>query len=768
MTDTKGISKNTIAQQFSITDDASSLPKHLKSNIAYDVKNVSSSGSKLQLEIQINGKWEKVSLALDSINNKDIKLNDGKLIINGDGSKITLIANTNKITSPLSTQDILKILNLFVQPKAQKETFIDKGFTLKANQEVSLLAKLNKNLKNTLSIPSLKANIQLPPNIANQINSNSHILLNLQESNKQISAKVFLPKSTSPALELKVPIEKVTQWLKTTPVDLMIKNTNSANTQIKQNNNIAVVNVNISESIPKWQNAKLITQGNTTQIKPISPPITLNLTKSIFTSLMNNGVKTDTDTNLNKHTKDSIHQNIVINESNKLTIQKPKDQTTANLAISKGDNFKAPLEKIVNSFKAALSLNAKQNETRQIKLEIASPISENKNKQVVETQTSKAINTTAKDLPTQTQKHQVQQATIKKDIKQAAKQTDVSSMKVELKPELEPHKGNKQINLNLINKLTTSQKINPDQRFEHHIETKQTTVPKTSPGSTAHIKTENILNINSDPETPNLNKLVNHAFSRMINQTNVSADKIRTEILSSVQPNLLNKTEKENTFNNSLQDLALTLLTSHSVSENVQSNTDLANKQSLKLDQLLQLIFPGLKLKTANVIKETNTKSGLALLQELGQIQQTVQQSQQQLIQGQSVNNQTDNLSNSILQFLLPMQLPDTVKQTEIDLGHYKKNTQNGEGKDVWFIRLNFNFETLGQLQANAQLMDKNVDCTFSSLNQSLIDKAQPYIQMLKQRLIEHGLSVGKMAIELTSERTKDNYKAHSIINIKV
>lgn len=756
MTDTKGISKNTIAQQFSITDDASSLPKHLKSNIAYDVKNVSSSGSKLQLEIKLNGKWEKVSLALDSINNKNIKLNDGKLIINGDGSKITLIANTNKITSPLSTQDILKILNLFVQPKAQKETFIDKGFALKANQEISLLAKLNKNLKNTLIIPSLKANIQLPPNIANQINSNSHIFLNLQESNKQISAKVFLPKSTSPALELKLPIEKVTQWLKTTPVDLMIKNTNSANTQIKQNNNIAVVNVNISESIPKWQNAKLITQGNITQIKPISPPITLNLTKSIFTSLMNNSVKTDTDTNINKHTKESIHQNIVINESNKLTIQKPKDQTTANLAISKGDNFKAPLEKIVNSFKAALSLNVKQNETRQIKLEITSPISENKNKQVIETQTSKAINTTAKDLPTQTQKHQVHQATIKatpnlleaqqqsnatikKDIKQAASQTDVSSMKVELKPEL-----------------------------EHHIDTKQTTGPKTTPSSTAHIKTENILNINSDPETPDLNKLVNHAFSRMINQKNVSADKIRTEILSSVQPNLLNKTEKENTFNNSLQDLALTLLTSHSVSENIQSNKDLANKQSLKLDQLLQLIFPGLKLKTANVIKETNTKSGFALLQELGQIQQTVQQSQQQLIQGQSVNNQTDNLSNSILQFLLPMQLPDTVKQTEIDLGHYKKNTKNGEGKDVWFIRLNFNFEALGQLQANAQLMDKNVDCTFSSLNQSLIDKAQPYIQMLKQRLIEHGLSVGKMAIEFSSERTTDKYKAHSIINIKV
>lgn len=64
--------------------------------------------------------------------------------------------------------------------------------------------------------------------------------------------------------------------------------------------------------------------------------------------------------------------------------------------------------------------------------------------------------------------------------------------------------------------------------------------------------------------------------------------------------------------------------------------------------------------------------------------------------------------------------------------------------------------------------MDKNVDCIFSTLNQALIEKAQPYIHMLKQRLLEHGLSVGKMAIELASERTNDNYKTHSIINIKV
>jgi len=283
-----------------------------------------------------------------------------------------------------------------------------------------------------------------------------------------------------------------------------------------------------------------------------------------------------------------------------------------------------------------------------------------------------------------------------------------------------------------------------------------------------NIRPSNIFSVKNSTQTPDLNKLVNQAFSKMINPANISADKIRTEILSSIQPNLLNKNESMNSFKSSLQDLALSLLVSYSVNQQSEESTNLATKPPQKLDQLLQLIFPGLKTKTTNIIKETNTKPGMALLQELGQIQQTVQLSQQQLIQSQSINNQTDNLSNSILQFLLPMQLAETVKQTEINLGRYKKSKDDGELKDVWFIRLNFDFETLGQLQAHAQLMDKNVECTFLSANQDLIIKAEPYIKMLKLRLIEQGLSVGKMKIEQGGKHNDDIYKQHSIINIKV
>ena len=85
----------------------------------------------------------------------------------------------------------------------------------------------------------------------------------------------------------------------------------------------------------------------------------------------------------------------------------------------------------------------------------------------------------------------------------------------------------------------------------------------------------------------------------MINQTNVSADKVRTEVLSSIQPNLLNKVEKKSTFNNSLQDLALTLLTSHSVSENSQNNTNLASKTIFKVRSIITAYFPWVKTKNS-------------------------------------------------------------------------------------------------------------------------------------------------------------------------
>jgi len=815
MTDTKGISNNPITQQFSITDGASPLAKNLKPDIAYHVKNVANTGSTLQLEIQINGKWEKISLALTSPH-KNIQLSDGTLVFNNDGSKVTLTSSTSQSSSALSASDIFKLLNLFVQPKSQKETFIDKGVTSKTRQEVSLVAQLSKSLKNTLSIPALKASIQLPPNITNQISFNTNILLNLQATNKEVIAKIFLPKSATPALELKVPNHKISQWLKAKPINLMIKSTSTTSTEVKQNNNITVVNANMPSKTSHWQDAKLISQGDSTKIQPISHSIGLNLTKSAFTSLLNkNSVNTDTVTIIKEQTKESIQQNISKNESNSLVTHK---LVPPNLTPSKSDSFSAPLDKIVNSFKAILSPSSKSNEAQQVKPSLASPVAGSTNKETLNAPANKDMDTISKGFSTQINKPQntpitdklvsqpikpellpseiskkespfinkqtnetttktesvinnkykghshytpkqfdnaasvklelIPDSSLKKESSAISKQTDVSAKKVQIEPQL----NNKQINLN-----------SPKEVY-----TQQSATPKTPLISNSNIKSDNILNVKNDPQIPDLNKLVNQAFSKMINPTNISADKVRTEILSTIQPNLLNKNEQTNTFNNSLQNLTLSLFASQSINQQTADNINITSNQTPKLDQFLQLIFPGLKTKTNSIIKETHSNAGIALTQELGQIQQAVQQSQQQLIQSQAANTQTDNLSNTLLQFLLPMQLPEAVKQTEINLGHYKKSKDNGEQKDVWFIRLNFDFETLGKLQAHAQLMDKNVDCSFSSINLKLIDKAQPHIKILKQKLIDHGLTVGKMTIQQGQEISNDFHKAHSIINIKV
>lgn len=746
MTDTKSISKNTIAQQFSITDDSSPLLKHLKSDTLLNVKNVTSTGSLLQLEIQLNGKWEKVTLALDSANkNKEIQINDGKLIIHNDGLKITLIANNDTKTSALNTQDILKILHLFVQPKAQKETYIGNILTSKDNQEVSLLAQLNKNLKNTLSIPALKANIQLPSNITHQLNLNTHVLLNLQESNKEIIAKIYLPKSNAPAFELKVPIEKVIQWFKSTQVDLKIKSSNTANSQIKQNNNITTVSANISPKLSNWQNAKIINQGSNIKIESIFVPVDLNLTTSIYKSLLKqNSSNSMTDTILKIHSKNTEHN---------LAVLKGHEHIKTHSVVAKNENIETPFSKVVNSIKAAFTTNSEL--VNQIKTSVQHSNLRNKNIDSVTPNKEPNIETTNKSLTNQLKTNFLPNSSQSESIKVNPTMNE-ELRKTQLN--IPPQQSNKQVNSNLSKPLRQTIESNKTQELD----------AKKFSLSTQNTKSDNVFTVKNDPQTPELNKLVNQAFSKMITPKNISTDKVRSEILSTVQPNLLNQTEQSNTFSNSIQELALSLLASHSINQKIEDNISSINKYTQKLDQLLQLIFPGLKTKTRNIIKEARTKAGSALIQELGQMQHTVKHSQQQLIQNHVTNTQADNLSNTILQFLLPMQLPETVKQTEINLGRYKKNKEDGELKDVWFIRLNFNFETLGQLQVNAQLMDKNVECTFLGTKQKLIEKAEPYINMLKQRLIEHGLSVGKMTIEQGRHHSNESYNEHSIINIKV
>ena len=69
----------------------------------------------------------------------------------------------------------------------------------------------------------------------------------------------------------------------------------------------------------------------------------------------------------------------------------------------------------------------------------------------------------------------------------------------------------------------------------------------------------------------------------------------------------------------------------------------------------------------------------------------------------------------------------ENAAQTEITLGQYKKPSADKlEPKNVWFVRLNFDYADLGQLQITAELMDKSLDCQLLASSQEVSAIAHP------------------------------------------
>jgi hypothetical protein len=115
------------------------------------------------------------------------------------------------------------------------------------------------------------------------------------------------------------------------------------------------------------------------------------------------------------------------------------------------------------------------------------------------------------------------------------------------------------------------------------------------------------------------------------------------------------------------------------------------------------------------------------------------------------------------------MKLPPEAAQTEITLGQYKKPSGDKlAGKNVWFVRLNFDYAQLGQLQITAELMDKALDCQLFASSQEVTAMAHPHLDNLRSKLAKHGLQVGDLTLKQGDASHQAFYKSHAIINIKV
>lgn len=262
-------------------------------------------------------------------------------------------------------------------------------------------------------------------------------------------------------------------------------------------------------------------------------------------------------------------------------------------------------------------------------------------------------------------------------------------------------------------------------------------------------------------EPPELNRLVNQAFSRMLSASNLSPSIIQREIMSTLTPTQLPFTSLQSSFNKGLEHVALSILATPIINQapNAVSFNNLSG-----VEALLHILLPSFKMGNTSkkLIEQLQQPHAQTLANELVQIKNSVSQ-----VLVSPVTQQSD--THPLVQFLLPMKLPTEAAQTEITLGQYEKSANDKcSAKKVWFIRLNFDYAELGALQISAELMDKTLNCQLIASSEKITRLAQSHLENLKSKLAKHGLKIAKMSIEQGDPNLKTSRHTHAIISIKV
>lgn len=290
-----------------------------------------------------------------------------------------------------------------------------------------------------------------------------------------------------------------------------------------------------------------------------------------------------------------------------------------------------------------------------------------------------------------------------------------------------------------------------------------TTAPTDKMASNKQLLSNQITDITNKvtKETPDLTRLINQAFNRMVSSNNTHPATIQREILATLQPSHLTGDILQSSFTKGLEQVAVSILAAPIISQSV---TPISFNNQTGLDALLQVLIPTFKTGNtgAKMLEQLQQAQVQALASEIVQVKNTLTQ----------VNISTPNQqpeTNPLAQFLLPMRLPPEAAQTEITLGQYKKPNADKLGdKNVWFVRLNFDYAQLGQLQITAELMDKALDCQLLASSQEVSAIAHPHLDNLRSKLAKHGLQVGELNLKRGDANNQAFYKSHAIINIKV
>ncbi len=713
-------------KQVALLGEAAAALKQLQTHTQYPVKNLSVHNGVLKLEIAIDNKWVKLTLPTD-VNEKlnGFTINKGTISFNTDFSEAKITTDKIKPIDNLIQSDVLKLFNLL------------KGNASKKNS--LLTAQLSDKTPNSLFIKQLQAELPMTEAITKTISGDKNYPFTIINTKTGIVAQGISNVSNKPIFEIKLSPVKFAEMLSQQNHSLQVKTTDKNFVALSNNQSTINLEKQLNHPITQWHPIKLQAKTLGLVMLPLQIPTNIKLDQSVI------GKQTGIPFTVENQTSAESLQT--------MSVTKPKNNIETNPALDKATLLNAKLDNKSLDHKNIESRNVnsqapdnKENTTSNlnkppiIQAPIKPTVLNSPNSSTLITATNN-ISNPKPDLTDNQTNHPVNLSNVEKNKKSLI----TSSLSV----------ANSIKNL-VTNTLASEVKLN---KIEQNPTEKPVFKPAETINSTAFIEKINQRLLLQHKQSPDLNALVNSAFSKMITSDNVSANKVRIETLNTIQPALVSLVEKQETFKDALQLVLLDLLTTK-----LSSSPTISTNKEHSLDKIIQTLFPEFKNNLTNIKQQLAEPNEQNLISDLGKIQQFMQQTQNNLV----TQTQTDNSTSALLQLFLPLKFSEHVHSTEINLGRYKKTQEDGNKKDVWFIRLNFDFASKGLVQAQAQLIDANVTCSFLCSTPELIRKAEPHIATLKQHLTSHGLTVESVSFKQGTQTTPDFVKQHSIINIKV
>lgn len=761
-----------------VLDDNTSKTLALPTEKALPVRNLVLSATSVQFELQVQGKWQAVTIKTPVNNAFSPPLTLAKATVSltsaaaqplptakVNNASAASISTTQPVPAvpalaqltvqapsqsmgKLSTAQMVQLIGLLSGKPSQSTHNANNG-----SSKLHLPVQLSQG-QQALSIPALGGKLTLTDVLYQSLArldsaSQSQLTLALQATNNTLKPQLFM--GQKPLAQLPIATEKVASWLSKLKSELTL----SRSAQTWQLSTP-------TQRIP-WQMSNSAAHTATSLISSAQNTIAVKITKhdqhiqlhtqgqKIAVPLLENSLRANTPTKPVAHTgqtplaaKEATSLVASASTHTANTGEKPATAATASPLIpssAKGDHKTALQFALAQIKQFAQKGVEKWQQTDKTPVVNTPATNTAASWQATRALSPALMNTLPNALTTATTPKPAPVVKLANQITQVLSQFSAAADSSARAHTLMMPTPLAKITRQLAAPLITQQPLTGSDKFVHHLNKVEHDLPNLPPA---------------------LQKLVNQAFSRMISPAMPMAMQV-AQLQGLLQPSALSHVQYQQTVTGMLDTLVTSLLAAQTLPA---SNSEPATPQMVSL---LKLLLPNLA-KTANpnqIWQQLQQPSAQNLMADLNALQQGLTP------QPLQVQNATPADNNPLVQLFLPLKLPPEHNPTQLTIGRYKKHiAKEGLNKEVWFVRLTFDYANQGQLSVQAQLMEKHLDCELAASSSHVSQLAQTHLDGLKRKLQQHGLQVGELHLKQVTEQElahqQQHFASHAIVNIKV